>query len=134
MGMRSVVVLDDPAPFKLRELIPFIGAIVTGAIGGCVASFQHVRNRKETVTAFVVSYAVTGAFGAIMAVAGAMAFYPDAVSGWSYLLILSGVAGVITSSAMAAGNISMRLILAKLGFEVEVTVKRSGGKRAETED
>lgn len=120
---RKVPVFDGE--FRLRELIPFVGAIVTGAVGGCVACFQHARTRRETVLAYAVAYAMTGAFGALMALAGVSVFMPKVITGWASLFIVSGLSGIIVSSALAAGNLSMRFILAKLGLEVEVSIKKA---------
>lgn len=114
--------------FRLRELIPFVGAIVTGAVGGCVACFQHARTRRETVLAYAVAYAMTGAFGALMALAGVSVFMPKIITGWASLFIVSGLSGIIVSSALAAGNISMRFILAKLGFEIVIDIKKTENK------
>lgn len=123
---RRVPVLDGE--FRLRELIPFVGAIVTGAVGGCVACFQHARTRRETVLAYAVAYVMTGAFGALMALAGVSVFMPKVITGWASLFIVSGLSGIIVSSALAAGNISMRFILAKLGLEVVVDIKKTENK------
>lgn len=123
---RKVLVLDGE--FRLRELIPFVGAIVTGAVGGCVACFQHARTRRETVLAYAVAYAMTGAFGALMALAGVSVFMPKIITGWASLFIVSGLSGIIVSSALAAGNISMRFILAKLGFEIVIDIKKTENK------
>jgi hypothetical protein len=116
--------LDDDT-FRLKELIPFIGAIITGALGGCVASIQHARSRSETVAAFAIGYSITGAFGAMMTLAAVMVFYPDWITGWSDLLLLTGAAGVVTALALAAGNVSMRILLKQLGLEVTVNVTRA---------
>lgn len=123
---RKVPVLDGE--FRLRELIPFVGAIVTGAVGGCVACFQHARTRRETVLAYAVAYAMTGAFGALMALAGVSVFMPKVITGWASLFIVSGLSGIIVSSALAAGNLSMRFILAKLGFEIVIDIKKTENK------
>lgn len=120
---RKVPVLDGD--FRLRELIPFVGAIVTGAVGGCVACFQHARTRRAAVLAYAAAYAMTGAFGALMAMAGVSVFMPKVITGWASLFIVSGLSGITVSSALAAGNISMRFILAKLGMEVEVSIKKT---------
>ena len=127
--MRRAVVIDSETPFRLRELIPFIGAIVTGAVGGCVACVQHARTKRETVAAYAVAYAMTGAFGSLMALAASMIFYPGMVSSWGSLFLLSGGAGLVTSLALAAGNLSMRVVLAKLGLEVVVDIKKTGGDK-----
>lgn len=118
-------VLVDNHPFQLKELIPFVGAIITGAVGGCVASVQHARTRKETVTAFAIAYLITGAFGGLMTLALMMAFYPGTIDGWHKLFLFTGAGGIATSLALAAGNISMRIILKRLGFEVVVDIKRA---------
>ena len=126
--MRRHVVLDNET-FRLRELIPFIGAVTTGAIGGCVACLQHARTKRETMAAYAVSYAVTGAYGGVMALAAFMIFLPDVVSGWPQVLAITGIAGLIVSAAMAAGNLSARFSLPKLNMEVAVDVRRiKGGK------
>lgn len=117
--------LDDQTPFKLKELFPFIGALVTGGIGGCVACIQHRRTRRETVAAYACAYLITGAFGGLMALAGVAVFLPDWLVGWAELLLISGSAGVVTSIALAAGNLSMRFILKKLGLEITVDVARA---------
>ena len=126
IDMRNSLVIDDDT-FRLRELIPFIGAIVTGAVGGCVASIQQKRSKsiKETVAAYALAYSITGAFGALMSIAGTMVFYPMFVTGWGELLLLSGSSGLVTALALAAGNVSMRLILKKFGLEVTVNVQRT---------
>lgn len=121
--------IDSDTPFRLRELIPFIGAIATGAVGGCVACVQHARTRRETVAAYAAAYAMTGAFGSLMALAAAVIFSPGMVSSWGSLFLLSGIAGLVTSLALAAGNLSMRVVLAKLGLEVVVDIKKTGGEK-----
>lgn len=125
LNLRRKVPVLGGDEFRLRELIPFVGAIVTGAIGGCVACFQHARTRRETVVAYTVAYAITGSFGALMLVAGLMVFYPAMIKGWASLLMVSGISGAVVSAAMAAGNLSMRFILGKLGMEVEVSIKKT---------
>lgn len=119
--------LDDPDPtkFRLPELIPFIGAILTGAVGGSVACIQHARTRRETIATYVIAYLITGAFGGLMALAGVMVFYPELIAGWGELLLLTGAAGLITALALAAGNLSMRVVLKKLGMEVTINVQKS---------
>lgn len=111
--------------FGLRELIPFIGAIVTGAIGGCVACVQHTRSRKETVTAYIIAYAITGAFGGVMVLAAVYVFYSHWITGWGELFLITGAAGLVTALALAAGNLSMRVVLKKIGLEVTVNVART---------
>lgn len=128
---RTVAVFDDNTTFRLRELTPFIGAIITGAVGGCVACLQHARTRRETVAAYAIAYAVTGAFGGVMALAASMVFSPGLIGDWAALLLLSGGAGVITSFALAAGNLSMRVVLKKLGLEVTVNVEKVKNGSAE---
>lgn len=124
MRRTVTLMLDDQVQFRLPELLPFVGAILNGAVGGGVACIQHARTRRETVATFAIAYAITGAFGGLMALAGAMVFYPTLISGWSQLLLLSGAAGLITALALAAGNLSMRVVLKKLGLEVTINVQK----------
>lgn len=121
---RTVQVFDDQTPFQFRELWPFVGAIVTGAIGGCVACIQQARTRRETVAAYAIAYAITGAFGALMIVAAATVFYPETVSTWADIILTAGGAGVGTSLAVAAGNLSMRFAMKKRGWKATVIIER----------
>lgn len=121
---RTVHVFDDQTPFQFRELWPFVGAIVTGAIGGCVACIQQARTRRETVAAYAIAYGITGGFGALMTVAAATVFYPEAVRTWADIILTAGGAGVVTSLAVAAGNLSMRVAMTKLGWKITVNVER----------
>ena len=119
--------LDDEPDriFKLRELIPFIGAIVTGAVGGCVACVQHARSAPETIAAYIIAYAVTGAFGGVMALSAVTVFYPTWITGWGELFLITGTSGLVTACALAAGNLSMRFLLKQIGLEVTVNVARA---------
>jgi peptidoglycan/LPS O-acetylase OafA/YrhL len=123
----EVTMLDDEPDriFTLSELIPFIGAIVTGAIGGCVACVQHTRSRPETIAAYIIAYAVTGAFGGVMALSAVTVFYPKWITGWGELFLITGIAGLVTALALAAGNLSMRFLLKQIGLEVTVNVARA---------
>jgi hypothetical protein len=117
---------DEPTEiFKLRELVPFIGAIVTGAVGGCVACVQHARaNRRDVLAAYAIAYAMTGAFGGVMALSAVTVFYPHWITGWGELFLITGTAGVVTALALAAGNLSMRFLLKQIGLEVTVNVAK----------
>lgn len=110
--------------FKLRELIPFFAAVITGALGGCAACIAHARTRREVVAAYSFSYCMTGAFGGLMTVAVSAIMRPELIADWSTLLLISGISGAITSLALAAGNFSMGFVLKKLGLEVVINVKR----------
>lgn len=111
--------------FRLRELAPFIGAIVTGAVGGCVACVQHARTRHETIAAYAIAYAITGAFGGVMSLSAVMVFYRHWIAGWGELFLITGAAGMVTAFALAAGNLSMRFVLKQVGLEVTVNVART---------
>lgn len=117
---------DEPDRiFRLKELIPFIGAIVTGAVGGCVAYVQHNRTRTETVAAYTAGYVITGAFGGFMAMSAVSVFYSHWITGWGELFLITGFAGLSTALALAAGNLSMRFVLKRLGLEVTVNVAKA---------
>lgn len=124
MNRGQAQTMFDDENFVLKELIPFIAAIVTGAIGGCVASAQHSRAGRATYAAFAAAYAIAGAFGGLMTLAGIAVFSPQWIEGWGELLLATGFSGLITSASLAAGNFSMRLLLKKIGLEVTIKVSR----------
>ncbi len=117
--------------FSLLELVPFAGALLTGAVGGCVASIQQARTKRETVAAFAVGYVITGAFGGLGALAALNIFYPILVNTWSHVFLVSGVGGVLTAGAIAAGNLSMRVVLRKLGCHRRVSERDKGRDKPE---
>lgn len=121
-GLQQAMFDDDT--FRLSELIPFIGAIITGAIGGCVASVQHMKTGRTTYAAFAAAYSITGAFGGLMALAGIAVLSPEWIRGWGELLLVTGFSGIATSLSLVAGNISMRFLLKKIGLEVTINVSR----------
>ena len=126
MQLRGAV--DNPEPlFRVRwpDLIPFVLAIVTGAISGYAVSFSYARRSPEVLTALLLGYAVCGVFGALMALACAWVFVPGLISSVAQLVLLSGVAGLITSLTLAGSNLTMRFLLKKLGVEVVVDLRRT---------
>lgn len=127
MMRRAVpVVLDNDTQeaFKLRELAPFIGAIITGGFSGCVAFAWHARTRREALAAYAIAYSITGAFGALMTLAAAGVLVPLLVIGWNELFLISGAAGLTAALALAGANLSMRFILRQIGLEVQINVSR----------
>lgn len=119
----------DGSGFGLKELTPFAGAVIAGAVGGCVASIQHARTRRETVAAFAIGYMILGVYGGLMASAAAFIFYPSLVSDWPQLFLIAGVAGVVVAGAGGLGNLTMRFALNKLGLDVTIDVKRRPSKK-----
>ena len=119
---------DSPDPlFRMqwRELIPFAVAVVSGAISGCAVSFSSARKAPDVLTAFFVGYAICGVFGAVMALAGAWIFIPSMIGTVPKLVLFTGIAGLITSLALAGSNLTMRFILKKLGVEVVIDLRRT---------
>jgi hypothetical protein len=119
---------ESPDPlFRIqwRELIPFAVAVISGAISGSAVSFSSARKSPEVLTAFLVGYAICGAFGAVMALAGAWVFIPALIGSVPNLVLFTGIAGLITSLALAGSNLTMRFILKKLGVEVVIDLRRT---------
>lgn len=109
---------------RWRELVPFAVAVVSGAIGGCVAFVHTARKTPEVVAAFFVGYVICGIFGGVMATAAAMAFAPALVDSLPELILFSGLAGLITSISLTGTNLVMRFILKRLGVEVVIGIHR----------
>jgi hypothetical protein len=119
---------DGQEAFKFRELVPFVTALFMGAAGGCVSWVYSRRTSRELIVAYISAFAITGAFGAVMAVSIASIFLPIWVANWHELVLFSGAAGIITASSVAAGNLTMKFVLRHLGIEMEINVRRSDDK------
>ena len=114
--------------WSVRELVPFIAAIVIGAVGGCTALTVHaVHGKREIVMAHIIAYGMVGAFGAAIAFAALLVFSPLLIDGWAKLLLLSCVSGLVAPISLLGTNVTMRFILRKIGLEVVVAIKRNGG-------
>lgn len=110
----------------VKSIIPILIVVLTGAIGGCAASFHNMRKKKSDVmAAFAVGYTIVGIFGSLMTFAAIGIMYPISET-WplSHIILLSGISGFVTPAALATGNFSMRVILKQIGIEVEVSVKK----------
>jgi len=118
---------NGPEFLNFKEFLPFLIAIVNGALGGCVASIHKSRSKKEIVAAFAIAYAITGIFGAIMTLAFVMLTYPQYAETVGQVMLITGFAGLVTPCALAISNVSAKFIFRQMGLEVEINVKKVEG-------
>lgn len=98
---------------------------ISGASGGClVVAHRAVRGRTVT-SILLVAYAF---IGGVFAVAGmaALALFGEISQSIERLLLIGLIMGVTGSVALASANLSIRLILRRLGIEVDVSIKKIG--------
>jgi cation transporter-like permease len=116
---------NGPEFLNFKEFLPFLIAVVNGALGGCVASIHKSRSKKEIVAAFAIAYAVTGIFGALMTLAAVMLTYPQYAETVGHVMLITGFAGLVTPCALAISNVSAKFFFKQFGLEVEINVKRT---------
>lgn len=118
---------------EFLSLAAYVLAAVSGGIGGCgVASSQFLRARGALAlrVAYVFAYAVIGAIGGMLFVAyvqifeGGVHMLADAVPG-------ALISGMVFSTALAGTNIAARVILKRLGIQIELTVRHADEDRRE---
>jgi hypothetical protein len=124
---------DMDRGLKFTEFVPFLTAVVTGSIGGCVAGISHRRNRREVIAGYMIAYAITGGFGALMALAGMLWLTPDWLPSLTEILLISGGAGVCTALSLAAGNLTMRIVLKQLGIDVTIQMTKKEPQDAQVD-
>ena len=115
---------NGPEFLNFKEFLPFLIAIVNGALGGCVASIHKSRSKREIVFAFAIAYAITGIFGAIMTLAFVLLTYPQYAETVGQVMLITGFAGMVTPCALAISNVSAKFIFRQLGLEIEINVKK----------
>lgn len=110
---------------KITDHITFILyalAMISGGMSGCAAASHSILSgKRQQRLSFFFAYGIIGmVFGLLVAASG---FFNSSVE---QMIIASVMAGFSGSMALAGANLSARLMLKKLGIEVEVTVRKSG--------
>lgn len=110
---------DKMIDFSLFALV--LISMIAGGMGGAAVAGHHVLRGRALSFAYVLAYLVVGAvIGLIAALVGIV--YAGMGQG-EHVLMISLIAGAAGSMLLAAGNLSLRFILHRLGVEVVVNVR-----------
>ena len=101
----------------------YILAAISGAAGGCLVAAHHVLRGRNVTALFVAAYGFVGLVFGLTGVIVITAFTSADMSIQSGFLI-GLILGAVGSSSLAGANLSARIIMRKLGIEVDVEVRR----------
>ena len=120
-----------PPPSELFGLILYVLAAVSGGIGGCgIASSQFLQSQGviSLRVAYLSAYAIIGGIGGILFTAYVMAF-DRSVHHLSDVIPGAIIAGMVFSLSLAGTNGVAKIILRRLGIQIELTVRKDDEDR-----
>lgn len=101
----------------------YVVAAVSGAAGGCLVAAHHVLRGRNVTRLFIGAYSFVGlVFGltGVMVVAG----FTNIELTLERTFLTGLIFGVVGSTTLAGANLSARIIMRRLGIEVDVSVHR----------
>lgn len=106
-------------------------AAISGALGGCATSCYYMTHDKHPRWTFAIAYTIMGVVFGILTYAGLAIYHrPETVD----MLVVSSIAGGAAGAlALGAANLTVRLILRRLGVEVAFTVRKAGEDRRDVD-
>ena len=114
---------DKSTDFWLALAYAIVG--ISGASGGCLVVAQRAVRGKTVTAVLLLAYAfIGGVFG--VAGASVLSLFSEMGNSLERLMLMGLVMGVAGSVALASANLSIRLILRRLGIEVDMTIKKIG--------
>ena len=109
--------------FDFLSALAYAIVAISGASGGClVVAHRAIRGRTVTLV-LLTAYAFIGGVFAVAGIA-ALSLFGDTGQSIERLLLTGLIMGVSGSVALASANLSIRLILRRLGVEVDVSIKK----------
>ncbi len=110
---------------QISNLLAFlyILAAISGAAGGCLVAAHHVLRGRSITALFVAAYGFVGLIFGLSGVMVITAFTSSELSIQSTFLI-GLILGVVGSTSLAGANLSARIIMKRLGIEVDVEIRR----------
>jgi hypothetical protein len=102
--------------------IIYVVASISGAAGGCLVVAHHVLRGRNVTHLFVAAYSFVGF---VFGIAGVIVLSAMDVNLTFERAVLFGlIFGASGSVALASANLSARIILRRLGVEVDIEVRR----------
>ncbi len=111
---------------NVAELWALLVVVLSGAIGGCSAAFSNMSNKKKLITFLsVMGYTVVGIFGALIAFSITSSLSENFYDELKSIMLISLLTGFSTALGLVGTNLGFRIILKKLGIELQINVKRN---------
>lgn len=110
-----------------NELIAFAIAAISAGIGGCAVASYFVLHGQKLRTSYMIAYCVIGiAFGLIGVSYGKlMGINFDSIE---LLIGHTLLIGAFGAALLASANLSARFIFRKLGWEIDITLRKTNGE------
>ncbi len=101
----------------------YVLAAISGAAGGCLVAAHHVLRGRNVTALFVMAYGFVGLIFGLSGVIVITTFTSAELTVQSGFLI-GLILGAVGSSSLAGANLSARVIMRRLGIEVDVEIRR----------
>ncbi len=101
----------------------YVLAAISGAAGGCLVAAHHVLRGRNVTALFVLAYGFVGLIFGLSGVVVITTFTSAELTVQSGFLI-GMIFGAVGSSSLAGANLSARVIMRRLGIEVDVEIRR----------
>lgn len=128
-----VIVMPESNLDKIKnvtELWALLVVVLSGAIGGCSAAFSSMSDKKKFITFLsVMGYSVVGIFGALIAFTISSSMSTDFYQELRSIILISLLTGFSTAIGLLSTNLGFRIILKKLGIELQINVTRTKNKK-----
>lgn len=115
--------------FDSATMLLYVIAAIAGGLGGCAAAAYYTTHTSAPRLHFTIAYVLLGAVFGIVALS-ALAVWPvmelDSLHHVILYALLSGSAG---SLALISANVTIMVILKRLGIELQITMRKSGEER-----
>ncbi len=101
----------------------YVVAAVSGAAGGCMVAAHHVLRGRNVTRLFIAAYGFVGLVFGLTGVMVVAAFTSIELT-LERAFLIGLIFGVVGSTTLAGANLSARIIMRRLGIEVDVSVHR----------
>lgn len=120
--------MNNRGEFDLVTVLVYVIVAISGASGGCLVVAHNILHGRSLTQLYVLSY---GFVGLVFAVAGVIAIElmtPMSI-GMKGAVIYGLILGATGAAALGSANLSARIIMKKLGIEIEIKLKDSKRKK-----
>lgn len=122
-----------PVVTDTTVLLLYVIAAVAGGLGGCAAAAYYATHARAPRVMFLVAYMLLGVVFGVISLA-TIATWGLIDPGDVHLIILisllSGSAGAL---ALVSANLTIMLILRRLGIEIQITMRKPDEERRHSE-
>ncbi len=110
---------------QISNLLVFLYVIaaISGAAGGCLVAAHHVLRGRNVTALFVAAYGFVGLVFGLSGVIVVVLFTPIELT-IERTILLGLIFGAVGSTTLAGANLSARIIMRRLGIEVDVSIHK----------